>query len=85
MIIEPTILDEVRKINIFKNLTDADLLSGYQTSLKVKEFDSPDEWLESLALLQLSFFYEYQAEKKSQQLKQEGEDDYDWGELGGEE
>lgn len=81
MIIETTILEEVRKMNIFKNLTEADLLCGYQTSLKVKEFDSPDEWLENLELLQLSFFYEYQAEKRSQQLKQEGEDDYDWGEL----
>lgn len=63
--------------DLFKNVTEKQLLKGYQLSLEVKEFDSPEEYLSEEDLFCLSAFYEYQAQIESKKLNEQDDgDDY---------
>jgi len=63
--------------DLFKNVTEKQLLKGYQLSLEVKEFDSPEEYLDEEELFCLSAYYEYQAQIESKKLNEQDDgDDY---------
>jgi len=63
--------------DIFKNITEQQITKGYELSLNVKEFDSPEEYLDEEELFCLSAYYEYQALIESKKLnEQDNGDDY---------
>jgi len=63
------IVDEIKKIKEFESITVENLKHGWELSKNVKEFDSPDEYLNGEELRHLSAFYEYRAEEESIALR----------------
>lgn len=66
---KPEIVAEIRKIKQLKSITVEQLKHGWELSKNVKEFDSPDEYLNGDELLHLSAFYEYKAEEEAIELR----------------
>ena len=59
----------------FKLITKDQMQKGFEISLKVKEFDKPEEYLSEDELLCLSAYYEYMALIESDNLKKYPIDD----------
>jgi hypothetical protein len=62
MKIDKDILRELRNHDeIYREITEEDLLEGYNLSLQAKEYENPDDEMEYDDLFKLSSFYAYEA------------------------
>ncbi len=86
MKIDKDILRELRNHDeIYREITEEDLLEGYNLSLQAKEYDNPDEEMEYDDLFKLSSFYAYEALMHSNIIDYDKEDmDFDDEEFGSE-
>ncbi len=86
MKIDKDILRELRNHDeIYREITEEDLLEGYNLSLAAKEYDNPDEEMEYDDLFKLSSFYAYEALMHSNIIDYDKEDmDFDDEEFGSE-
>ena len=60
---------------LFTNATKEELLKGFEISKTIKEFDSPDDFLNERDLFLLSQYYSYQNIVDSIELSKAGDDD----------
>lgn len=86
MKIDKDILRELRNHDeIYREITEEDLLEGYNLSLQAKEYDNPDEEMEYDDLFKLSSFYAYEALIHSNIIDYDKDDmDFDDEEFGSE-
>lgn len=88
MKIDKDILKELRMHDeLYRDITEEELLEGYKLSLEVKEFDNPDEDMDYEDLFKLSSFYAYEALIHSNIIDYEKDDfefddDEDYGDYG---
>jgi hypothetical protein len=86
MKIDKDILSELKNHDeIYRDITEEDLMEGYNLSLQAKEFDNPDEEMEYDDLFKLSSFYAYEALMHSNIIDYDKDDmDFDDEEFGSE-
>jgi hypothetical protein len=62
MKIDKDILNELRNHDdIYRDITEEDLMEGYRLSIAAKEYDNPDDEMDYEDLFKLSSFYAYEA------------------------